>query len=272
MILAVAALINGCTVSARHTERKQESTVLGGQETEVREARREEIPFMYDSKVFSRVELKINPKAVAVEGLPVESPTHSCFYLEDKRALPAFDKGARYFYPAYSFICTIPLTDVSVVDFAKAYPYISEAAIKLRKLLKAHPSKFKSSENINDLPFNNAGGVIQSRVQYLAFKTGRGVLFLTQYSQEMLPNPINNEELTCNFQGLTNNGKYYIAARLACSHPSLPRGIDFTNQIERDEKWHYLRKDEQKLNGLTEESFQPSLKMLKFLISSISVE
>jgi hypothetical protein len=205
-------------------------------------------------------------------GFPVEAPAHSCFYLEDKRALPALEKGARYFYPAYSSVCIIPLTDDSVTDFAKAYPYLHEAGVKLRKLLKQRPRKFKAAVDINDLPFNNASGAIQSRVQYLDFKTGTGVLFLTQYSQEMLPNPVNNEELTCNFQGLTNNGKYYVAARLAVRHPSLPRGIDFTEHIERDEKWRYLRLDEQKLNGFKDESFQPSLKTLKSLISSLSVE
>lgn len=93
-----------------------------------------------------------------------------------------------------------------------------------------------------------------------------------QYSQDMAPSPVNNEELTCNFQGLTTDGKYYVAARLAITHPSLPKGIDFTNVPKRelDKKRTYLRKDEQLLNSFTDESFRPSLNTLKTLIASIA--
>ncbi len=242
------------------------------QEIRVREAKTEEIPFVYDKKDFGKIEIKSEPKAVAedgVQGFPVEAPAHSCFYLEDKRPLPAFEKGARYFHPTYSFICVIPLTDASVKDFGKSYPHLNEAAVKLRALLKKRPSKFHYYNDMNDLPFNNAGQSIQSKVQYIDFKTGTGVLFLTQYTQEQFPNPINNEELTYNFQGVTNDGKFYIAARLAATHPSLPKGIDFTERIERDEKYRYLKEGEKKLDVLAEDSFQPSLKNLKALISSL---
>ncbi len=273
IVLTVAMLINSfATIVSRPEQEPKPISKESG--TEIRDSGPDELPFTYDSKIFSKVEVKINPRAIAqtgVDGFPVEAPTHSCYLFEDKRSFPAFEKGARYFYPATSSVCIIPLTDDSVANFPQAYPYLNEAALKLRKLLERRPLKFQAAKDINDLPFNNAGGSIESRVQYLEFQTGTGVLFLTQYSQEMLPNPVNNEELTCNFQGLTNNGKYYVAARLGLGHPSLPRGIDFTEQITRDKHWRYLRKDEQKLNTFKEDSFQPSLKSLKALISSISV-
>jgi hypothetical protein len=75
------------------------------------------------------------------------------------------------------------------------------------------------------------------------------------------------------FQGLTKDGKYYVAARVAITHPSLPRGIDFTDDIERDlPNYSYLQKEEKELERFSEESFQPSLKSLKTLLSSIYVE
>ena len=92
-----------------------------------------------------------------------------------------------------------------------------------------------------------------------------------QYTQEMRPNPINNEELTYNFQGLTRDGRYYVAARFAVTHPSLPKGIDFAN-VERDKKLLYLRRDERKLSRLPESSFRPSLKSLKALLSSVEIK
>ena len=128
-------------------------------------------------------------------------------------------------------------------------------------------------EDIPDFPPNNASPSIVSRFQYLTFRSGSGILFLTQYSNEMQPNPVNNEELTLDFQGLTKDGNYYVAARIAITHPSLPKGIDFTDQIERDlPEFNYLKKEEKELEGFSEESFRPSLKSLKALLSSIDVE
>lgn len=181
-------------------------------------------------------------------------------------------KARDIFYPAHSAICIIPLTDPSVADFAKSYPTINLAAMKLRKLLKAHSPRFRFNNDLFDLPYNNATGAIQSRVEYLQFKNGNGVMFLTQYSQELHPNPVNNEELTCNFQGLSTDGKYYVAARLTITHPSLPKGIDFTDKIRRDNKRLYLKKQERLLNTYAEDSFQPSLRTLKQLITSISIK
>jgi hypothetical protein len=176
--------------------------------------------------------------------------------------------GPRYFYPAYSAICVIPLTDSSVTDFAKSYPHIHHAAAKLRKLLVKRPARFKFYDDLTDLPFNNAAGIVQSKVQYLNFKTGKGVLFLTQYSQDDLPTPINNEELTCNFQGLTNDGKYYVAARLAITHPSLPKGIDLAKKP--DPAKNYLKREERRLNSFPDASFRPSLKSIRAMIASIT--
>jgi hypothetical protein len=122
------------------------------------------------------------------------------------------------------------------------------------------------------VPANNAGPSILSRFQYLDFRSGSGILFLTQYSQEIEPNPVNNEELTLSFQGITKDGRHYVAARLAITHPSLPRGIDFTAQIERDRQYRYLKKSERLLEEFGEDSFQPSLQRLKALLSSVDIE
>ena len=139
-------------------------------------------------------------------------------------------------------------------------------------MLREHAEKLERRRSVPDIPANNAGPSIVSRFQYLDFRSGSGVLFLTQYSNEMQPNPVNNEELTLVFQGITKDGKYYVAGRLAITHPSLPRGIDFTDDIERDRQWSYLRNTEKELEGFSEESFQPSLTNLKALLSTIYIE
>ncbi len=265
LALTVAVLILSCSTPTSQTTSKHDP--------ELKEVKSAGVSFSYVASDFEQVEVEKERKLTIQEigdGVPEgNAPEHHCFYLKDKRSLPALEKGARYFSPAMSFICAIPLKDSSVRDFGKAYPDLNNAAVKLQKMLSERPALFKRGD-VPDIPYNNSSQTILSRAQYLDFKSGSGILYFTQYAQEMEPNPVNNEELTCNFQGLTKDGKYYIAARLGVTHPSLPKGIDFTDDSQRDKQHLYLRKAEKELEGLPEESFKPSLKNLKALLSSLS--
>ena len=243
------------------------------QRDNVREAKPGEVPFAYNVDDYGKVQIESVEKVVFDKNsTPEESPAHSCFHLEDKRPLPALDQGPRYFYPAESMVCVIPLADRSVKDFARSYPYLHQAAAKLRKLLAKRPTYFKANRDLNDMPYNNASSIVQSKIKYVDFKNGTGVLFLTQYSQDTLPTPINNEELACDFQGLSNDGKYYVAARLAITNPSLPKGIDFAKPPGNDRTRAYLNKEEKMLNAFADDSFHPTLTSLKSLIASIKTE
>jgi hypothetical protein len=268
IILAAAIFTLSCSVLSNPNAPEQAS--------ELREAKSAGVSFKYSTNDYAGVEISEEKKKSA-EGLGnvVEegfAPEHFCFNLKDRRPLPAFEQGPRYFFPARSFICAIPLEDPSVKDFGEAYPSLNSAEVDLQRILRKHPEKLEHRRDVPDIPAKNASPSILSRFQYLDFRSGSGILFLTQYSNEMEPNPVNNEELTLDFQGITKDGRYYIAARLAITHPSLPKGIDFTDDIERDRQYRYLRKAEKELEGLSEESFQPSLKSLKALLASIYVE
>lgn len=269
LILAAAALILGCSVLPDQKALEQNA--------DLKEVNTAGISFTYSTNDFPEVKFEKVQKMTAPDvGVGVDegiSPEHFCFDLQDKRPLPALDEGPRYFNPSHSFICVVPLEDSSVQDFVEAYPYLDACAADLRKILRERPDDFEHRRDIPDFPPNNASPSFISRFQYLAFRSGSGILFLTQYSNEMQPNPVNNEELTSVFQGLTKDGRYYVAARLAITHPALPRGIDFTDDTERDlPHFKYLKKDSKRLEGFSEESFRPSLKSLKALLSSIYVE
>lgn len=249
-----------------------------------------QIPFEYYAKDFGKIESKTEKKITSEDQsvkdkFPIDLPTHTCFYLEDKRPLPAFEKGARYFFPARSFICFIPTSDPSEKDFAAAYPNFSQSVVKLKNLLKNQPKDFRQFDDLFDVPYNNAGWSFKSKIQYLNYKNISGVFFLTQYSQDLYPSPVNNEELTANFQGLTKNEKFYVAARFAVTHPTLPRGIDFTDEKIRDkalaansieevnkEVGKYLKTEAEKTEKLSDETFRPSLPNLKKLIASIETK
>jgi hypothetical protein len=270
LILAATALTLGCSVFPNPKAQEQTPDLK-------EEVKTSGVSFIYNTNDFAEIKIEKVQKETALdsgEGIDEGiSPEHVCFHLKDKRSLPALEQGPRYFIPTYSFICAIPLKDSSVKDFGKAYPNLDAFAADLQKILRERPSNLEDWGDIPDFPPNNASPSIISRFQYLDFRFGSGMLFLTQYSNEMQPNPVNNEELTLTFQGITDGGRYYVAARLAITHPSLPRGIDFTDNIVRDlPNYNYLKKEEKELDRFSEDSFWPSLKSLKALLSSIHVE
>lgn len=257
-------------VSTNQNEYEIPVTVQNGYTT-VREAG---FSFTFNAANYGRVAMTKEKKFVTSEPSPIGSwPEHRCFHPEDIRPLPAFEQGPRYFFPARSRICFIPLNDPSEKEFGKVYPEITLTAAKLRRILTKRPeAPGITKKDLPDLPAIEAEQTINSKVQFMDFVAGSGILFLTQYTQEMLPNPIDNEELTCNFQGLTNDGRCYVAARMAITHPSLPKGIDFTEDIQGDKKWRYLKEGEKRLNRLSDDSFQPSLTELRKLLASTVVK
>jgi hypothetical protein len=86
---------------------------------------------------------------------------------------------------------------------------------------------------------------------------------------------VNNRELFYTFQGLTEDGKYHVAAVLPISHPILPAdgsvipGGDpdaFAADLE-----NYMRDIEGQLNGQPSDSFTPHLAPLDQMIQSLQV-
>ena len=123
----------------------------------------------------------------------------------------------------------------------------------------------------------NAGQIFSAHMQLIDFKSGKGVRFLTQYDQYAAP--VNNHELVYEFQGLTNDGKYYIVAVLPVSSSILPEdekpespvppgGVPLPASVPDASYYDAVT---QALNGMYPDSFNPSLFQLDTLISSITV-
>jgi hypothetical protein len=98
------------------------------------------------------------------------------------------------------------------------------------------------------------------------------VRFLTQFDQG--PLPINNAELIYTFQGLTDDGKTYIAAVLPVTHPGLLASQQFSAQqaAELNDFSAYLAKTVTWLDQQPSGSFTPDLAKLDDLIQSIEVK
>ncbi len=123
------------------------------------------------------------------------------------------------------------------------------------------------------LPPFNAGQLLRTQLAFVEFQNGRGLRFLTEYAQYYAP--INNTDLFYTFQGLTADGRYYVAAIFPVSHPSLPPDAStipggnadaFANTYET-----YANDMALQLAGYGAAEFTPSLALLDALIASLQV-
>jgi hypothetical protein len=162
----------------------------------------------------------------------------------------------------------VPLRDPSVPNYAKAYPDLHRGAQAVARAI-ADPAHvdIDKIEALVDAEFS-----LLTRVEYLAGPAVEGFAYLAQYTQEDLPTPANNYNLTWVFVGLTRDRRYWVHASFAVGHPSLPRDYAATNSIPLDPAKNYLRQAERALAAFPATSFQPSLEHFAEIVLSISVD
>ncbi|MDO9120323.1 MAG: hypothetical protein Q7U31_00960, partial [Anaerolineaceae bacterium] len=69
--------------------------------------------------------------------------------------------------------------------------------------------------------------VFKAQVKYLDFQNGQGVRFLTEYAQYYAP--VNNDDLFYAYQGITDDGKYWVSAILPINAAYLQAAYDSVN-------------------------------------------
>ena len=114
---------------------------------------------------------------------------------------------------------------------------------------------------------------MHTQVQYLDFKGGKGLRYLTEFDQAMMP--VNNDELFYTYQGLTSDGKYYVAAVLPVNHPSLPLDGKVTGNEPPEFTANfpaYLANTVNGLNSQAANSFTPNLSDLDAMMMSIEIK
>ncbi len=151
---------------------------------------------------------------------------------------------------------------------AAANEYMGQAADELEALLQTQ----QVGESLPFLPLINARQVLHPQTGNLDFKNGKGIRFLTMYSQGLVP--INNQELIYTFQGLTGDGKYYIAAVLPVTHPKLPDDPSVNDLLTGvgSQYQNYISKTASLLDQEPAGSFTPDLSKLDALIRSLEVK
>lgn len=175
-------------------------------------------------------------------------------------------------------------------DLIKTYPEAASAVTELKNLLDKKNPQFP--DRLPFWPLTSVTKVegsapetmgtlsISAQPQFLDFKSGKGIRYITQYDKTP-PQPINGASLFYTYQGLTDDGEYYIAVILPISasflaydankNTKLPEGgIPFDWNMSSDQGPYYAA-IKQKLNSAPDGDFFPGLSICDALSQSLTI-
>lgn len=156
-----------------------------------------------------------------------------------------------------------------VDDYRAISPYASDIIDNLKQTLINKPA----GGSFSDLPFLpmwNAAQLFANKVNYFNFKNGSGVRYLTMYGQALWP--VDNQNLFYTYQGITDDGQYYICAVLPIRHTGLPDEGQIDDFIAFEENWDtYIADTLAWLEGQDNPSFTPNLDSLDAMMASFQI-
>jgi hypothetical protein len=127
---------------------------------------------------------------------------------------------------------------------------------------------------------------IHAHHEIIPFQNGKGVGYITQFTMDV--DLINNEKLLYVFQGITEDGKYFVSAtfpiqtnmlpgsRDATSYKNYTQPEDFYSIEHRDENLKayqtYLTGVENDLEATKDNDFMPDLNAIRGILQSLRVK
>jgi WD40 repeat protein len=153
-------------------------------------------------------------------------------------------------------------------EYAEINPLAGERIEDLKILLDGNA--LPTGGELPVLPTFNSTQDLRAQVYPLAFQGGRGLRFVTRYSQGVAP--IVNPVVFYTFQGLTEDGSLYVAAFFPLHVPFLPDQVqvedwDAFNRGYQD----YMADITSRLEQLASNDFEPDLETFDNLIRSMSI-
>lgn len=238
-------------------------------EGSLREARDNGVSFRYDAGFFKSPKFRIFPKETLAEYGAEKPFEHAPASVEVKMELIRPLPNNVDFAELY----VMPLVDPFEQDFESAYPFLAGAAKYVRSTLANRPPDFDlARQEFGEVPewrFLDMSHAFYAKMQYFENPWFTGIAYVTQYVHEVVP--ITNVALCFRLVGISRDGRYYVHATVPLRHPSLPE--EDPGEVHDSDA---ILKDNsvvaQRLDGLPENSFEPSLTSLKDLFLSLALD
>ncbi len=157
---------------------------------------------------------------------------------------------------------------ISVADFSSLNSSAGDAIDNLEALLASQPA---DPEGVPIPDFWGAAQFLACQKEYLRFQNGDGIRYVTQWGQAAYP--VGFPQMFYSYQGLTDDGAYYLHVFFSVGHPSLPDPDSVVqDQAFYDNFKNYMEQAEAHLDGESPDSFQPSLYLIDSFVRNIRVE
>jgi hypothetical protein len=276
--IVLAALL-GCAAAAAALPSRPPQSVSVKQSAAKRTVSLDGVSLTYDTALAPEVTAASAPAA------PLESATDKPDWFWPAHTV--FDLSAAY--PGRSAHARPEIHVAAVEDFRRAASVSQEVAAavgremgELQRFLRRRQAAPAGA--VPTVPFPDAHEAFRAHLKYLRFKGGSGVAYLTQGQQD--ESLINNELLTYEFRGLTDDGRHYVYASLPVNAPALPPTRDAATHEgyrlqstfdgpDRPSKLraytNYVRGVKRSLERLPPDRFTPSLRLLDETLSSLEV-
>lgn len=177
-------------------------------------------------------------------------------------------------YPDQAQLLIYPVEAYETMAADAGVDTVSERLDALRTLLEDRPETIAGEIPV----LANFGGAVQdlvAQVQYLDFNGGSGVRFITHYGAD--ESPITDYDTFYTFQGLTDDGQYYIAFYNPAATPLLPSDMIAVDALLEDPAKFkedyptYLQDTTDALDQARSTDFTPSLSQLDTMIESLQI-
>lgn len=194
-------------------------------------------------------------------------PAHLRFSFDDDTLSPWFD-------PVFERqLLIFPVAAYRQMYEAAGVPDIGQRIDALAGLIAARPEAVSDPIPVFP-PLGDTVQDLQAQVSYLDFAGGSGVRFITHFAPEA--SPITNDAIFYTFQGLTADGRFYLAFYQPISTSALPDTFDESPAAADYDTFaanfeNYLAETRQTLNDLPATAFEPDLAQLDALIESLQL-
>lgn len=204
-------------------------------------------------------------ESVAITLVPEQEPNEMMpgFELPEHRLINFFGyKLPEHFHtPVIHFL--------PVAETAEISQYASINISTLQYLLENPEIDLNEEEFLPFLPVFNAAQIFNALPARMETENGSGIRYLALYSQGFVG--IDNYNIFYTYQGLSADGKYYIAAILPINSSLLPETISTPEELEvltEDYENYLLDVEEQLESGGV---FYPSLEALDAMMRSLKI-
>ena len=219
----------------------------------------EGISFYYDQDIIRNViPTTVQGQNEGEEAMPSATyPTYIEFSFENYAVSDHFHDPKIRVYP--------------VEEYQIISPYALDIINNLQQTLEDQPDGGLNS-NLPFLPMFNAAQMFSANVEYFDFQNGSGIRYLTMYGQAIYP--VDNTNLFYTYQGITDDGRYYISAVLPVINIGLPN--DGSSQIEDfyafEENWEdYISETLTWLEEQPPQNYFPNLEKLDLMMASFDI-